>query len=161
MNRVNVNAIPDVDQSPLPEQRIDNSKLLLTSDQLKLRLQNAEQYRLSKKAIIDELASRNTLQQDTRAQWVFSETHHDIHNEYALTGIIEGDIVHVIIDRTFVDNDNRRWIIDYIIAEEIIIEEHRTRVEKYAKIMRLLDAREIWIGIYALMSKKWVEWKLC
>ena len=50
---------------------------------------------------------------DERGQWLLSAEHQQQHNEYALTGVYTGKVVSIKIDRTFVDQDGTRWIIDY------------------------------------------------
>ncbi|WP_321371885.1 UvrD-helicase domain-containing protein [uncultured Desulfuromusa sp.] len=46
-----------------------------------------------------------------RGQWILSQ-HHDHKCELSLTGVVQGQLYHVVIDRTFVA-DGIRWIIDY------------------------------------------------
>ena len=49
---------------------------------------------------------------DKDGRFVLS-THSEDEAEYQLTGIIDGVIKDVKIDRTFVDADSVRWIVDY------------------------------------------------
>lgn len=46
-------------------------------------------------------------------QWILSNQHQDPHCEYALAGWVDGQWVHAVIDRTFIDAEGKRWIIDY------------------------------------------------
>ncbi|MEN1728026.1 MAG: UvrD-helicase domain-containing protein, partial [Pseudomonadota bacterium] len=46
-------------------------------------------------------------------RWILSGEHPQHDCELALTGVIDGELVNAIIDRTFVDQDGVRWIIDY------------------------------------------------
>jgi len=50
---------------------------------------------------------------DERGQWLLSAEHQQQHNEYELTGVYTGKVISIKIDRTFVDQDGTRWIIDY------------------------------------------------
>ena len=50
---------------------------------------------------------------DERGQWLLSAEHQQQNNEYALTGVYTDKVVSIKIDRTFVDQDGTRWIIDY------------------------------------------------
>ncbi|MEX2353429.1 MAG: UvrD-helicase domain-containing protein, partial [Gammaproteobacteria bacterium] len=50
---------------------------------------------------------------DSRGRWILSPEHGDQHNEYGLSGLYQNRLVNIIIDRTFIDNDGVRWIIDY------------------------------------------------
>jgi ATP-dependent helicase/nuclease subunit A len=54
----------------------------------------------------------NTLR-DERGRWIFSGAHQDARSELALTGVAEGQLLNVIIDRTFVDESGTRWVIDF------------------------------------------------
>jgi len=46
-------------------------------------------------------------------QWILSNQHKDFHCEYALAGLVDGQWINAVIDRTFIDAEGRRWIIDY------------------------------------------------
>jgi len=46
-------------------------------------------------------------------RWILSGSHHDAQCEFALSGLVDGQWVNAVIDRTFVDKDGTRWIIDY------------------------------------------------
>ena len=50
---------------------------------------------------------------DQTGQWIFDPQHQDIHNEYAITAVINDKPQNLILDRTFITNDNTCWIIDY------------------------------------------------
>jgi ATP-dependent helicase/nuclease subunit A len=47
-----------------------------------------------------------------RGRWLL-QAHPEQATELALTGLLEGQLVQAKIDRTFVDADNVRWVIDY------------------------------------------------
>ena len=57
-------------------------------------------------------AFENTLESDT-GRWILSGEHADAACELALSGRIDGKLVNAVIDRTFIDADGTRWIIDY------------------------------------------------
>jgi ATP-dependent helicase/nuclease subunit A len=46
-------------------------------------------------------------------RWIVSGQHRQAACELAISGLIDGQLVHAVIDRTFVDNEGIRWIIDY------------------------------------------------
>src|SRR3990172_6425527 len=48
-----------------------------------------------------------------RDRWILSKRHTGARCELALSGVREGAVEHVIIDRSFVDEHGTRWIIDY------------------------------------------------
>jgi ATP-dependent exoDNAse (exonuclease V) beta subunit len=57
----------------------------------------------------------NTLE-GSRGRWILS-AHPGAASELALTGVFDGVPVHAIIDRTFVDENGVRWVIDYKTSE--------------------------------------------
>ncbi|HVV69725.1 MAG TPA: UvrD-helicase domain-containing protein [Gammaproteobacteria bacterium] len=105
---------------------------------------------------------------DPRGRWLLDNTHTDQHSEYAITSLIQGQPQHLIIDRTFVDSEQTRWVIDY--KTGILIEEaspdflkhaqaqHREQLETYARAMSLLDQRPIRLGLYFPGCAGWCEW---
>lgn len=106
--------------------------------------------------------------EDSRGRWILDEQHKDAHSEYALTTFLDKEIRHFIIDRTFIDNNNIRWIIDYKTANnhdqndasfmENQIELHHPQLEQYAKLMQLMEKRPIKLGLYFPLCKGWHEW---
>lgn len=54
---------------------------------------------------------------DPKAEWLFSDSHQHIKTEYALSTTVNGKVEHYVIDRTFIDNDDVRWIIDFKTSE--------------------------------------------
>jgi len=51
--------------------------------------------------------------EDERGRWILSSAHREAASELALTGIASGRLQNVIIDRSFVDENGIRWVIDY------------------------------------------------
>jgi RecB family exonuclease len=106
---------------------------------------------------------------DERGRWILSASHRDVHSEYALTSAIGDEIVHMIIDRTFVDAEGTRWIIDYKTGshaggglDEFLDREqarYRNQLEEYATAMRARDDRPVRLGLYFPLLKSWREWK--
>ena len=45
--------------------------------------------------------------------WILSGLHKDAHCEWALSFVEDGQVCHRIIDRSFIDEEGVRWIIDY------------------------------------------------
>jgi len=91
--------------------------------------------------------------------------------EYPLCGVVDGAIVSVRMDRTFVD-DGVRWIIDYKTAHADDIDPAKAlpglralfapQIEAYAKIMRNLHGTEarIFAGLYYPRMLLFDWWKL-
>lgn len=112
-------------------------------------------------------AVTNTLA-DERGQWILSANHQDAHCEYALSGWLDDQVVHIVMDRTFVDADGIRWIIDYKTGEHAgggldhFLAAEQTRyapqLEKYAHLMALAETRPIRLGLYFPLHQAWRSW---
>src|SRR6185295_3372012 len=48
-----------------------------------------------------------------RGRWIFAADHREARSEWALTGLAAGRLTNVVIDRTFIDSDGTRWVIDF------------------------------------------------
>jgi ATP-dependent helicase/nuclease subunit A len=105
---------------------------------------------------------------DSRGRWVFDPAHADAFSEYALTGVRDEKFVHLVLDRTFVDREGVRWIVDFKLsrhggadAEAFLDRErerYRTQLEAYAQVMREIDPRPIRVGLYFPLVPGWREW---
>ncbi len=114
-----------------------------------------------------EAALTRTLS-DERGRWILDRAHSDAHGEYALSGIVDGKFVNVILDRTFVDDKGVRWIIDYKASsheggglDEFLDRErerYAAQLERYATLMSRIDARPIRLGLYFPLLGGWREW---
>ena len=104
---------------------------------------------------------------DPRGQWVLAG-HRERNSEYALTGVYRGDIINIVIDRTFVDEEGTRWIVDYKTSRhesgdidqflDLQEERYREQLEKYAAVVSALDDRPIRLGLYFPLLRGWREW---
>lgn len=159
MKRVQLSSLPKHFEKISSSPTLNNSNLLLSVEQLAFKQQGTEIHEIMQKVGEGLLSLPKNLENDSRAKWIFHPDHSDVHNEYALTAVIDDEIVHVIIDRTFVDTNNCRWIIDYKVTAEIIIDDYRAQLENYAKVLRLQESREIKLGLYSPVSKAWAEWR--
>ena len=105
---------------------------------------------------------------DSRGRWLFDPGHTEAYSEYALTGLHEDKFVHLVLDRTFVDPEDIRWIVDFKLsrhegadAEAFLNREqerYRTQLEIYAQVMREIDPRPIRVGLYFPLVPGWREW---
>jgi ATP-dependent helicase/nuclease subunit A len=105
---------------------------------------------------------------DERGRWILSAAHREARNEYPLTGVLEGHVVNVVIDRTFVDDQGIRWIIDYKTGsheggglDEFLNREqerYRDQLERYAALMRAKESRPVRMGLYFPLLGAWREW---
>lgn len=114
-----------------------------------------------------QLALKNC-RQDARAQWIL-QAHSEEKNELALNYIDEGELKTLIIDRTFVDSENVRWIIDYKTSQafddqlpEFLAAEkakYLPQLTEYAKLFAQLEDRPIKLGLYFPLCLGWIEWE--
>jgi ATP-dependent exoDNAse (exonuclease V) beta subunit len=105
---------------------------------------------------------------DDRGRWLFASDHIDARSEWALAGVDGDEIVHIVIDRTFVA-DGVRWIVDFKTGthegadSEAFLDRERIRYEpqldRYARIVRALDPRPIRLGLYYPLQGGWREWE--
>ncbi|MGH8646627.1 MAG: 3'-5' exonuclease [Gammaproteobacteria bacterium] len=116
--------------------------------------------------VLDALSS--TLA-DRRGRWILNPEHQDAHNEYALGGVLGGEIVHAVIDRTFIDREGIRWIIDYKTGTHLGADptafidneqqRYQAQLERYAVLMGGLEPRPIRLGLYFPLLTAWREWE--
>ena len=105
---------------------------------------------------------------DKRGQWVLSNQHKQQQNEYAISGLHQEKLVNVILDRTFIDNDGVRWIIDYKTSRhegankdqflDHEQERYQEQLEKYGALMQQLGEEQIKLGLYFPLLQGWREW---
>jgi ATP-dependent exoDNAse (exonuclease V) beta subunit len=105
---------------------------------------------------------------DPTAQWLLDPGHTDARSEYALSGILEGRLVTGIIDRSFVDADGVRWIVDYktggheggaledfLAAER---ERYAAQLARYARLMRAREQRPVRLALYFPALTAFTDW---
>jgi ATP-dependent exoDNAse (exonuclease V) beta subunit len=74
-----------------------------------------------------------------------------------------------VIDRTFVDAEGLRWIVDYKTSRhsgsdlEDFLEREKQRyapqLERYASLMRGLGARRVKVALYFPLLQRFLEWE--
>jgi hypothetical protein len=111
-------------------------------------------------------ALENTLGHDI-GRWIVS-AHQEGKNEYAVSGIDQGRVVSVVMDRTFVDETGVRWIIDYKTSrhegtqrEGFLDQEkfrYQAQMEIYARLLQAGEHRSIKLGLYFPLLSGWREW---
>ena len=102
-------------------------------------------------------AFEQTLDSDT-GQWMLSNRHDEAACELPVAGLIDGQLVNVVIDRTFVDEEGVRWIIDYksgyhagadlegFLAEES--DRYRDQLNRYRRLFEQMEDRTIKAALY-------------
>lgn len=105
---------------------------------------------------------------DERGRWILSQKA-ESHTEYPITLVQNNEIVHCIIDRTFIDNEGLRWIIDYKSAipspqqtSEAFLREayqyHASQLHLYAKAFSCLEQRPIQLALYFSRCSLFYAW---
>lgn len=103
-----------------------------------------------------------------RGQWILSDRHQHAHCEWLLSLYDGGHTTHHMIDRSFVDEQGTRWIIDYKTGthagsdiERFLDEEqkrHVAQLERYARVLRQMEPdRAVRLGLYFPMLDGWRE----
>lgn len=97
----------------------------------------------------------NTLA-DEKGRWILANTHADAHCEYPLSYVENGEVIHLVLDRTFIDADGIRWIIDYKTSAEAKVE-YTEQLQRYAKAMSCLEQRPTRCALYFPLTAAFVE----
>jgi len=135
---------------------------------VKLQLQNLRVPQNMLDAAIDKVirAVNNTLSDD-RGRWILSDTHTGAHSEWAITAPVNGIVNRIVIDRTFIDSDNVRWIIDYKTGDhegsdrEAFLDREQERyteqIQRYADIIGRMEQRPVKAALYFPLLTGWRE----
>jgi ATP-dependent helicase/nuclease subunit A len=104
---------------------------------------------------------------DVKGRWIL-DRHSDEECEFPISGLIQGKLYTAVIDRTFVDEDGVRWIIDYKTGEhsggdlETFLNNEKERYEEqlaiYARLMFQREDRPIRLALYFPLLGGWREW---
>ena len=120
-----------------------------------------------KKAV--ELVTLNLQQtlSDDQGQFILSR-HQQSVSELALERLEEGEFKSYIIDRTFIDADGTRWIIDYKTSshqgagrDDFLLQQkqhYQSQLENYASLFRELESLPIKLAVYFTRYQKLLCW---
>ena len=110
-------------------------------------------------------ALRNTLSHE-RGRWIL-DNHDQAACELPLT-VHDEQSRHYIIDRTFIDEEGTRWIIDYKTGDHLQADvqafldaeqqRYREQLENYARILRLMEDRPVRMALYFPLLRDWRTW---
>lgn len=113
-----------------------------------------------RRALLKVLASE-------KARWLLG-SHAFARNEWALGGVDRGERVSVSIDRSFVDDEGVRWIVDYKTSTheggglDAFLDQQRERyrhqLERYARLVRALEDRPIKVALYFPLQDAFLAW---
>lgn len=103
---------------------------------------------------------------DERGRWLL-DSHELAECELALTGLDGDTVVSVKIDRTFVDGEGVRWIVDYKTAthegadlEAFLAGQeklYRPQLQRYARLLKAWEGRTIRAALYFPLLQRWRE----
>jgi len=104
---------------------------------------------------------------DPRGRWVL-ENHAGAASELPIAGLLDGNLCEAVIDRTFIDENGVRWIVDYKTSAhegadlenflEKEKERYRDQLERYARLLVQREDRPIRLGLYFPLLGEWREW---
>lgn len=104
----------------------------------------------------------------SHGRWILHR-HADARNEWSLSGIDNNELVNVTIDRSFVDEDGMRWIIDYKTSQHeggelqgFLAEQqrrYRHQLERYARLVHALEGRALRVGLYFPVQDEFLAWE--
>ncbi|MEM7193466.1 MAG: UvrD-helicase domain-containing protein [Pseudomonadota bacterium] len=114
-------------------------------------------------------AAVRSARSDPRAKWIFAPQHRAVQSEWALSTYDNDRFLHLVIDRSFIDTDNIRWIIDFKSSrhdeEDIDFfldreqERYDSKMQQYATAVSALDPEhEVKLGLYYPVLHGWREW---
>lgn len=96
--------------------------------------------------------------QSERGRWIFAPEHREARSEWMLTGIAAGRLTNVVIDRSFVDSEGVRWVIDFKTSShegggletflEHEMERYRPQLETYVALVRGLGTAPVRAALY-------------
>jgi ATP-dependent helicase/nuclease subunit A len=148
--------LPDVGELPRMRARLE-SRLQALGVQGEVAREGADR----------ALAALRATLTDSRGRWLFDPAHRDAHSELELTGVRGGHIVNAIIDRTFVDADGIRWVVDFKTSPHeggnlaAFLDEEARRYEgqlrRYAHLARELGPQPVRAGLYYPLLSAWRE----
>ena len=115
---------------------------------------------------------------DARGRWILQKAREEV-REQALSGRLHGTagspgeeqprgVVRVVIDRSFIDAEGVRWVIDYKTSqhtgggrEEFLDREvmrYRSQLQRYAVLAKKLGPEPVRLGLYFPLMRAWREW---
>ena len=107
---------------------------------------------------------------DPRGRWILQMARGDL-REHALSGRLPGaggEVARVVIDRSFVDEQGVRWVIDYKTSQHIgggleefldrEVERYRSQLQRYAILVKRLGPEPVRLGLYFPLMRAWREW---
>jgi ATP-dependent exoDNAse (exonuclease V) beta subunit len=95
---------------------------------------------------------------DARGRWLLSGAHPEAHSEWRLTGLSQGRLVNVIIDRMLLDEQGQRWVVDFKTSmhqgggvQQFIdneAERYRAQMQRYRVLVEQLGGQPVRLALY-------------
>jgi ATP-dependent exoDNAse (exonuclease V) beta subunit len=114
------------------------------------------------------LAALTAVLSDSRGRWILKRGYRDDFREHAVSGHWRGEVVRAVFDRSFIDEQGVRWVIDYKTSrhtggglEQFLdreVERYRPQLERYAALARRLGPEPVRVGLYFPLMGAWREW---
>ncbi|HEY3851073.1 MAG TPA: UvrD-helicase domain-containing protein [Steroidobacteraceae bacterium] len=114
------------------------------------------------------VAALTAVRADPRGRWILKQGYRDDFREHAVSGHWRGEVIRAVFDRSFVDEDDVRWVIDYKTSrhsgsglEEFLereVDRYRPQLERYAVLARRLGPEPVRVGLYFPLIGAWREW---
>ena len=105
---------------------------------------------------------------DPVGRWILSD-HDEARSELAVTLVSDGAVENVRLDRTFVDGEGVRWIIDFKTGTheggsteaflDAEVKRYRGQLERYARALAEIDSRPIRAGLYFPLIRAFRDWQ--
>ncbi len=95
---------------------------------------------------------------DPNGRWILSDSHDHAQSEAPFSALIDGTVRNIVVDRTFVDAEGIRWIVDYKTAmlnvsdeknlEQFVRQRYHEQLSLYARILQGIDDRPVRCAVY-------------
>lgn len=106
---------------------------------------------------------------DSASAWLFQHDHEDSQCELPLLSVRGGIVKQYVVDRSFIDGDGVRWIIDYKtgqpgadMSESEFIDQqlarHRAQLDNYRQLFAAMDSRPVRTGLYLTALSRLAEY---
>jgi ATP-dependent exoDNAse (exonuclease V) beta subunit len=106
--------------------------------------------------------------EDPKGRWILQSGYRDDFREHALSGYWQGQMWRVVFDRSFIDDEGVRWVIDYKTSQHLgsgleqfldrEVERYSPQLERYARLARKLGPEPVRLGLYFPLMRAWREW---
>jgi ATP-dependent helicase/nuclease subunit A len=106
--------------------------------------------------------------EDPRGRWILKSGYRDDFREHALSGYWQGEMWRVVFDRSFIDAEGVRWVIDYKTSQHLgsgveqfldrEVERYTPQLQRYARFAQKLGPEPVRLGLYFPLMRAWREW---